>query len=275
MLKKRGNTDTQIARALSRDRKTVKRALLQTADKTFSREKRVSLVDCYEVDILLWISEQIPVAVMLERVRKDSTNPYQGGKSIFYQRVRLIRQELKHTQECYVVGGTWQQFYNLAVRDNKVKNSTKDNPQARWFDLVLIDEASQVKVAQAAGYFLLLRESAHVVLAGDNKQLGPVYGFQMPDDAEGLYDCVFTYMQKKHGIDLVALTHNYRSNEPLTGFSMTAPKKALHSTSLTKVYQSPTSCLLFTHVKCANIRTTVLIDCSPILSSSSNSASAS
>ena len=44
MIKKKGNTETQIARALSRDRKTVKRALLQTADNTFSREKRVSVV---------------------------------------------------------------------------------------------------------------------------------------------------------------------------------------------------------------------------------------
>ncbi len=53
-----------------------------------------------------------------------------------------------------------------------------------WFDLLLIDEASQVGVAQAAAYFLLLDGNANVVLAGDHRQLGPIYGFQV-EDTEG------------------------------------------------------------------------------------------
>jgi transposase len=36
---------------------------------------------------------------MLERVRKDSQNPYAGGNSIFYQRVQGIRQEKKMTKQ--------------------------------------------------------------------------------------------------------------------------------------------------------------------------------
>jgi len=95
LLKKRGNTKSQIARTLGRDRKTVERALCEPASKKFVRKKRGSLVDAYEEKILEWISEQIPVTVMLERVRKEEQNPYLGSRALFYQRVRLIRQQHK------------------------------------------------------------------------------------------------------------------------------------------------------------------------------------
>lgn len=95
LLKERGNNNTQIANALGRDRKTVKRALLQPADKKLQRKKRGSLVDGYEDNIRQWIVEGLPVTVMIQKARGDEQNPYQGGTTVFYDRVRLIRQELK------------------------------------------------------------------------------------------------------------------------------------------------------------------------------------
>jgi transposase len=99
LLKKRGNTDTEIAKVLSRDRETIRRALQEPAEKELLQPKRGSLVDPYEDQILQWMQEGIPVTVMLERVRKDEQNPYQGGNSIFYQRVQGIRQEKKMTKQ--------------------------------------------------------------------------------------------------------------------------------------------------------------------------------
>ena len=99
LLKKKGNTDAEIARALGRDGKTVKRVLTEPADKEFQRPKRGSLVDPYEDQILQWIQDGIPVTVMLERLRKDTQNPYKGGNSIFYQRVQRIRREKKMTKQ--------------------------------------------------------------------------------------------------------------------------------------------------------------------------------
>ena len=66
LLKKRGNTDSEIARVLGRDRKTVRRALGEPADKGQKRPKRGSLVDPYEDRIYQWMQEGIPVTVMLE-----------------------------------------------------------------------------------------------------------------------------------------------------------------------------------------------------------------
>ena len=99
LLKKKGNTDTEIARVLGRDRKTVRKALQEPADKELLQPKHGSLVDPYEDKIFQWMQEGIPVTVMLERVRKDLQNPYEGGDSIFYQRVQGIRHEKKMTKQ--------------------------------------------------------------------------------------------------------------------------------------------------------------------------------
>ena len=99
LLKKRGRGNSEIARVLGRDRKTVKRALMEPTSKQYQRPKRESVVDPFEDDIRRWIQEDIPVTVMLERVRKDPEKPYKGGRSIFYERVRVIRQEVKMTKQ--------------------------------------------------------------------------------------------------------------------------------------------------------------------------------
>ena len=95
LLKKRENTNTQIAQVLGRDMKTVKRALIEPANKEYYQPKRGSLVDSYEESIRQWLVEGLPVTVMIQKAIEDAENPYQGGRSIFYQRVQLIRRELK------------------------------------------------------------------------------------------------------------------------------------------------------------------------------------
>lgn len=115
-----------------------------------------------------------------------------------------------------ITGGTWQQLGRLAENNHLDKE-----PTAQWFDLFVIDEASQVPVAHAAAYFLLLKNDGHVVLAGDHRQLGPIYGFQMKDSAHGLFDCIFTYMSETHHICPTQLKHNYRTNVEISGWPCT------------------------------------------------------
>jgi transposase len=95
LLNKRGNTNTEIAGALDRDMKTVNRALIEPADRKYNQPKRGSLVDGYEAKIRQWLAEGLPVTVMLQKAREHEAIPYQGGNTIFYQRVQLIRRELK------------------------------------------------------------------------------------------------------------------------------------------------------------------------------------
>jgi superfamily I DNA and/or RNA helicase len=132
------------------------------------------------------------------------------------QQTMSLINEMSSPQKCTIVGSTWKQFYNLS-KGGDWKHRNAAAPQ-KWFDLLLIDEASQVKVSQAAAYFLLMKDNANVVFAGDDKQLGPIFGFQMEDHSEGLFDCIYTYMKETHSIQPKQIVENYRSNEDITSW---------------------------------------------------------
>ncbi len=109
--------------------------------------------------------------------------------------------------QCIVVGSTWQQLSKLA--------GSRTMPRAEWFDLVVLDEASQVRVQHAGAYYLLLRKDGHVLVAGDPRQLGPVYKLDLDGVGTegGLLDNVFSYYQEAHGLTPTALNINYRTCE--------------------------------------------------------------
>jgi hypothetical protein len=152
-----------------------------------------------------------PLEVRLVRVRSEAA-PVSSDDRIEdvardSEAARIYGRNLLAPIECHVIGGTWMQLGRLA------ESVTEDEqPMAQWFDLLVLDEASQVEVSAAAAYFLLLKESAHVVLAGDHRQLGPIYRFKMDDNAGGLFDCIFSFIQETHAIQPVMLEQNYRTN---------------------------------------------------------------
>ena len=158
----------------------------------------------------------IPVA-RLCRLRGDHSQPPVDSRIEDIKRsspeADVLVQALEQPSQCIIVGGTWRQLNRLAAYTNPDKT-----PAARWFDLLIIDEASQMPVAYGVPYYLLLREEAHVVLAGDPEQLGPIYGYSELDTEDPLFDCIFTFYQKKHQTVTTALTQNYRSNEVITSW---------------------------------------------------------
>lgn len=168
-----------------------------------------------------------PIPTRVVRVRSSNSQSPSDPRPEDVERSsgasRALARELEEPTGCTIVGGTWMQLEKLAKnrpRDPEVaQEEPVERPQvARWFDLLLIDEASQVGVAPAAAYFLLLKEAANVVLAGDHRQLGPIYGFQIDDTEGGLFECIFTYAQDSHGAVRTSLDTNFRTNEEIAAW---------------------------------------------------------
>ncbi len=155
--------------------------------------------------------------VRLIRVRGDHSPPPTDDRITDVQRhskiASEIAEQLASPEACLIVGSTWMQLGKLAE-----ESSSDRKPIAQWFDLLLIDEASQVPVSTAAAYFLLAKDTVNVVLAGDHRQLGPIYGFQMQNSSQGLFDCVFSYMRENHNLEPTALDRNYRTNMGISGW---------------------------------------------------------
>lgn len=119
-----------------------------------------------------------------------------------------ISQELTQSNQNNIVASTWKQIINVSKKQSKKINQ-------RWFDLIIIDEASQVPVSNSMGYFLLAKENCHFILAGDPKQLGPIYSYKVEEE-NFLYDCIFTYYTERFNVQPKALNTTYRSNAPIT-----------------------------------------------------------
>ncbi|MBS3787799.1 hypothetical protein KGY79_06320 [Candidatus Bipolaricaulota bacterium] len=90
-LKKKGVSITEIARLTGHTRKTVRRVLKEPTDKEYRRKDMGSIVDKYVEYIRRWIKQELTVKRMLEKAREDEDKPYQGGKTVFYDRVKEIR----------------------------------------------------------------------------------------------------------------------------------------------------------------------------------------
>jgi hypothetical protein len=115
-----------------------------------------------------------------------------------------------------IVAGPPQQLHNLAVAtENKTKKETPDRTQRRWFDLVVIDEASQLDVASATLIVSKAAKDACFVLAGDDKQLPPIHKATPPEDLNHVVGSVYGYVRHHHGIRPEPLQINYRSNDTL------------------------------------------------------------
>ena len=122
-----------------------------------------------------------------------------------------------------VVAGTPHQLHNLAIATrNKTRKETSARTQRRWFDLLIIDEASQFTVAEATLAVSKAAEDAAFVLAGDDKQLPPIQPAIPPEKLEHLVGSVYSYVRHHHQVAPQPLQINYRACQTLVDFTKRA-----------------------------------------------------
>lgn len=87
------------------------------------------------------------------------------------------------------------------------------------FDLVVIDESSQVPVTLALRPLAVLKENAQLVVAGDHMQMPPITSLDAPVGAEYLVGSIQTYLLKRFTIKPLPLLVNYRSAEDIVAYA--------------------------------------------------------
>lgn len=137
--------------------------------------------------------------------------------------VQSLQAILEAPAEIVVVAGPSQQLHNLAIATkNKTKKETADRTQRRWFDLIIIDEASQLSVAESTLVVSKAAENAAFVLAGDDKQLSPIQPATPPEGLEHVVGSIYNYIRHHHQVLPLPLQVNYRSCETLVEFTKRA-----------------------------------------------------
>lgn len=126
-----------------------------------------------------------------------------------------LRQRLAGRAGLTLVAATVEQAHRFAALDD-------GDPLSPWFDLVLIDEASQMDVGHAVVGLSCLAAGGAVVVAGDPKQLPPIHPAEPPAGIEAMVGSVYGYLADLHGVPSVMLEENYRSNAEIVGFTRRA-----------------------------------------------------
>lgn len=89
------------------------------------------------------------------------------------------------------------------------------------FDLVVLDESSQIPVTLALRPLAVLKPTAQLVVAGDHLQMPPIHKLEPPKDAEYLVGSIQTYFVERFDIKKEELLINYRSNQDLVDYAKT------------------------------------------------------
>jgi superfamily I DNA and/or RNA helicase len=87
------------------------------------------------------------------------------------------------------------------------------------FDLVVLDESSQIPMTLALKPLASLHPDAQLIVAGDHKQMPPIEKLDPPKNAEYLVGSIQTYLIKRFNAPHQPLLINYRSNQDLVDYA--------------------------------------------------------
>lgn len=133
-----------------------------------------------------------------------------------------LQEELTNPTRISIIGAPAQQIHNLAVARKGRADESARKALRDWFDLIVLDEASQVDVATSTLIITKMSKEGRVVVAGDDRQLPPIHQAEAPKDLEYMVGSVYNYLRHYHDISPTPLQINYRSNETLIAFTRSA-----------------------------------------------------
>jgi transposase len=136
-LKQKGWSNVQIAAFSGHHRDTIARVLREEVDKKPKTRERSSAIAIYDAQIAQWLDQDLPVKRMLELAQADSTHPYTGGETAFYDYVRKIRRARKQTPHNLTLRfeGVPGEFLQIDWGEVRHLAFTKEGmePQTRYF----------------------------------------------------------------------------------------------------------------------------------------------
>jgi len=174
--------------------------------------------------------------LQVKRLRSSTRDPYPDASVDLHVSARAdlagLRTRLAASTGLTVVGATPLQIAKLLKEGG--------NPATgELFDLIVVDEASQMDVAQGALALAGLAAGGSVVVAGDPLQLSPIHTAEPPVGLEAKVGSLYGYFRHAFAGDLATaedvLEENYRSSTEIVAFGREAgyPREVIaHSPGL-------------------------------------------
>lgn len=128
-----------------------------------------------------------------------------------------LAEDIKSGQHVIVVAAVVHQCPKIA--EGLAKLDGESSALRSLFDLVVIDESSQVDMTTGIGPLALLKSAFQLVVVGDHLQMPPIFVTDPPLGAEHLVGSLQTYLRSRFQIEPIPLLENYRSNHDIVSYT--------------------------------------------------------
>jgi hypothetical protein len=134
------------------------------------------------------------------------------------EKLTQLKSSLRDNSISETVGATPEQIYKLLSINGK--------PMEELFDVIIIDEASQIDVSHAILAISSIKKSGKLIISGDPLQLSPIHSAIPPEKIKNMVGSIFSYYQNRHKIKPTMLLTNYRSNKDIVSLTQKAGYKS-------------------------------------------------
>ena len=165
-----------------------------------------------------------PAEVFVGYSSSQTPKVFSASKSHLLVESFNLNQGNQETQDCLaslaktdvvtIVATATMQAYKLA-------EWTYGRHVAPIFDVVIVDESSQVQVTHAISPLATLKDDARLIIAGDHLQMPPIMALEPPKGSEYLVGSIQKYLlDRPFGSQIVPcpLEENYRSAEDIVAY---------------------------------------------------------
>lgn len=149
-----------------------------------------------------------------------------------------LHQANQETQDCLASLGNTNTVTIVAtatMQAYKLAEWITGNSVAPIFDVVIIDESSQVQVTTAISPLATLKQDARLIIAGDHLQMPPIMALEPPKGCEYLVGSIQKYLVDRpfgSTVNQCPLEENYRSAEDIVAYARTIGYRAtLHASN--------------------------------------------
>lgn len=168
-----------------------------------------------------------PAEVYIGYSSSQTPKPFSASSSHLHVESFKLNQDNQETQDCLsslsktdivtIVATSTMQAYKFA-------EWTCGCAVGPVFDVVIVDESSQVQVTTAISPLATLKEDARLIIAGDHLQMPPIMALEPPKGAEYLVGSIQKYLlDRLFGSQIIScpLEENYRSAEDIVAYART------------------------------------------------------
>jgi uncharacterized membrane-anchored protein YjiN (DUF445 family) len=138
-----------------------------------------------------------------------------------YQKLTNIRDMLvaaSNSTDLVVVATHHHSIYPL-LTGASIKSTNVETPCcAELFDFILVDESSQIDVADSLSILNSMDKKGRIIFAGDHLQMSPIQQAKAPKETEHMIGSIQNYLQRRFDIIPTQLLTNYRSNDIIVNY---------------------------------------------------------